>query len=149
MCLGGFKGAKQQPGASWTRAISAWGTKTASTEGGGGDRRMGRKAMTPITSDQWKKKSERRTRSQRRVDSVNSLVLVFDLVRALFDAVYNGDDGGGGRLFATLVETVLDPLRTSAPSWPWHCSFSGAQQKVGEGDTTTTTSARAINRWRR
>ena len=50
MCLGGFKGAKQQPGASWTRAISAWGTKTASTEAGGGDHKTGRKAMTPITS---------------------------------------------------------------------------------------------------
>ena len=50
MCLGGFKGAKQQPGASWTRAISAWGMKTASTEVSGSDHRMGQKAMTPITS---------------------------------------------------------------------------------------------------
>ena len=86
---------------------------------------------------------------QRRVDSVHSLVLVFDLVCALFDTVYNDDNGGEGRLFTTPVETVLNPLRMSTPSWPWHCSFSGAQQKVGEGDTTTTTSARAINRWRR
>ena len=54
------------------------------------------------------------TQSQRRVDSVHSLVLVVDLVRALFVAVYNGDDGGGGG-----EQAVRYPGRDG----PRHCNF--------------------------
>jgi hypothetical protein len=43
MSLGGFKGQ-----ANSTRQVGRGGTKTASTEAGGGDHRMGRKAMTPL-----------------------------------------------------------------------------------------------------
>ena len=45
MSLGGFKGQ-----ANSTRQVGRGGTKTASTEAGGGDHRTGRKAMTPIAS---------------------------------------------------------------------------------------------------